>query len=89
MEELTEGAVRTARYWIVVVRRMINYIIHKGVVCRKLRGQFNFQQMADLPEDRLACSPAVTFIGVDTFGPWQSPFVVLAEVKPIKRCGIC
>lgn len=27
--------------------------------------------MADLPKDRLAFSPAFTFVGVDTFGPWE------------------
>lgn len=66
--KLTEGAIRAAGYWIVGARRLINSVIHK---CRKLRGEFCSQRMADLPKDRLAFSPAFIFVGVDTFGPWE------------------
>lgn len=69
--KLTEGAIRTAGYWIVGARRLINSVIHNCVICRKLRGEFCSQRMADLPKDRLAFSPAFTFVGVDTFGPWE------------------
>lgn len=69
--KLTEGAIRAAGYWIVGARRLINSVIHNCVICRKLRGGFCSQRMADLPKDRLAFSPAFTFVGVDTFGPWE------------------
>ena len=69
--KLTEGAIRSAGYWIIGARRLINSIIHSCVVCRKLRGEFCSQVMADLPKDRLAFSPAFTFVGVDAFGPWE------------------
>lgn len=69
--KLTEGAIRATGYWIVGARRLINSVIHNCVICRKLRGEFCSQRMADLPKDRLAFSPAFTFVGVDTFGPWE------------------
>ena len=66
----TEGALRDAGYWLIGSKRLINSVLRKCVVCKKLRGKFCYQQMADLPSDRLKPSPAFTFVGVDTFGPW-------------------
>ena len=67
----TEGAVRNAGYWIIGSKRLINYIIHKCVQCRKLRGKLAYQKMSDLPDDRFACAPPFSFVGVDVFGPWN------------------
>ena len=66
----TEGAVRSAGFWVVSSRRMTASVIKNCVTCRKLRGQPGWQHMADLPEDR--CTPCAPFsyVGVDTFGPW-------------------
>lgn len=35
----TEGSVRTAGYWIVGAKKCINSILHKCVICNKLRGR--------------------------------------------------
>lgn len=67
----TAGAVRAAGLWIIGGKRLISSVIHKCVKCRKLRGGQMFQQMADLPADRLQPGPPFTSVGVDTFGPWQ------------------
>lgn len=60
-----------AGYWVVGCKRKVTSFIHSCVTCRKLRGRFGTQVMADLPEDRLTPSPPFTFVGVDTFGPWN------------------
>ncbi|MES9882784.1 MAG: hypothetical protein ABW185_18100 [Sedimenticola sp.] len=67
----TEGAVRSAGYWIIGCKRKLSLIIHKCVKCRKLRGKFESQKMSDLPVDRITPGPAFTSVGVDTFGPWS------------------
>lgn len=66
----TEGAVRAAGFWVVAAKRLIMSEISKCVICRMLRGKLGWQQMADLPEDRVRPSPPFSFVGVDTFGPW-------------------
>ncbi|XP_071161241.1 uncharacterized protein [Mytilus edulis] len=66
----TDGAIRSAGFWIVGAKRLISSIIHKCVTCRKLRGKTECQIMSDLPEDRLEPSPPFTNVGIDTFGPW-------------------
>ena len=67
---LTEGAIRTAGYWIVGCRRRIISHIRYCVRCRKLCGRQQQPQMADLAEARLQPAPPFSFIGVDVFGPW-------------------
>lgn len=66
----TEGAVRSAGFWVVNSKRMTTAVIRTCVVCRKLRGQPGWQHMADLPEDRCEPCPPFSYVGVDTFGPW-------------------
>ncbi|KAK3092639.1 hypothetical protein FSP39_005230 [Pinctada imbricata] len=67
----TEGALRSNGYWIVGAKRAISSLIHECVTCRRLRGQRQQQQMADLPSDRLTPGPPFSSVGVDTFGPWE------------------
>ncbi|MGH0125412.1 UNVERIFIED_CONTAM: hypothetical protein FKN15_068962 [Acipenser sinensis] len=67
----TEGATRTAGLWIVGVKRRVSSVIYKCVTCRKLRGTFQAQKMADLPSDRLSTEPPFTNVGLDVFGPWS------------------
>ncbi|XP_062413903.1 uncharacterized protein LOC134105319 [Pungitius pungitius] len=67
----TEGAIRTAGLWIVGMRRQVSSVIYKCVTCRKLRGTFLSQKMANLPADRLSIEPPFTNVGLDVFGPWS------------------
>ena len=67
----TEGAVRSAGYWIIGCKRLVSSIIQKCVKCRKLRQDVSSQKMSDLPADRVQPAPPFTFVGVDTFGPWE------------------
>lgn len=68
---LTEGAVRSAGFWIIGCKRLISSILHRCVMCRKLRREVNVQKMSDLPADRVQPTPPFTYVGVDTFGPWE------------------
>lgn len=67
---ITEGAVRSAGYWIVGAKRCVSSLIIKRITCRKLRGTHEIQKMADLPPDRVSMEPPFTHVGVDVFGPW-------------------
>ncbi|XP_046576736.1 uncharacterized protein LOC124284679 [Haliotis rubra] len=68
---LTEGAIRNGGFWIVGAKRLISSLLHKCVLCRKLRRPLEHQKMADLPSDRLTPGVPFSSVGVDTFGPWQ------------------
>ncbi|XP_038153297.1 uncharacterized protein LOC119791326 [Cyprinodon tularosa] len=68
--QFTEGAVRSAGYWIVGAKRCVSSLIFKCITCRKLRGTCAVQKMADLPPDRLSMEPPFTNVGIDAFGPW-------------------
>lgn len=67
----TEGAIRSAGYWITGGKRLINSVLQKCVRCKKLRGKVGQQKMSELPSDHLTVSPPFTYVGVDTFGPWS------------------
>nr|XP_034330589.1 uncharacterized protein LOC117680486 [Crassostrea gigas] len=67
----TEGALRSHGFWIIGAKKIINSVLHKCVICRKLRRPFSQQIMADLPADRVVPSPPFTIVGVDVFGPWN------------------
>lgn len=67
----TEGAIRSAGYWIIGGKKRISSLIHTCVVCRKLRRGCETQKMADLPKDRLSAEPPFTHVGLDVFGPWS------------------
>ncbi|XP_073488870.1 uncharacterized protein [Aquarana catesbeiana] len=66
----TEGALRAAGLWIVGAKRLVSKTIFKCITCRKLRGMFQTQKMANLPADRLSTEPPFTNVGLDVFGPW-------------------
>ncbi|XP_073810196.1 uncharacterized protein [Danio rerio] len=66
----TEGAIRRAGLWIVSGKRRISNIIHKCVLCKKLRGKMESQKMSALPPDRLSVDPPFTYTGLDVFGPF-------------------
>lgn len=62
---------RSSGLWIVGGKRSISNVIHKCVLCRKLRGQMEQQKMADLPPERLQIDPPFSYVGLDVFGPWE------------------
>lgn len=67
----TEGAVRANGLWIVGAKRAITSLISECVICRKLRGKLEQQQMSDLPPERLQQEPPFSYVGLDVFGPWE------------------
>lgn len=67
----THGMVRGRGLWVVGGKRLVNRVIHQCLNCRKLRGKFHHQKMADLPTERLTPSPPFTYVGLDVFGPWE------------------
>ncbi|XP_051797872.1 uncharacterized protein LOC127531791 [Acanthochromis polyacanthus] len=67
----TEGAVRASGVWLVGAKRSISSVIHKCVICRKLRGKTEQQIMADLPAERLQTDSPFSYVGLDVFGPWE------------------
>lgn len=70
-QKITEGKIRSSGFWIIGAKRLIASEIHHCVTCRKLRGSFCKQKMANIPEDCLTPGPPFSFVGVDTFGPWD------------------
>lgn len=67
----TEGAVRSAGFWIVGGKRLISSTIFNCVTCLKLQGKQEYQIMADLPANRLRRGPPFTYMGLHVFGPWS------------------
>ncbi len=67
----TEGALRTAGFWLVNGKRSISSVIHKCVVCRKLHRNTETKKMADIPEEHLSVSPPFTYVGLDVCGPFS------------------
>ncbi|XP_065921918.1 uncharacterized protein [Magallana gigas] len=68
---ITAGTIRNAGYWITGSKRLISSIIYNCVKCRKMRGKFAYQKMANLPPDLPEPGPPFTYVGRDTFGPWE------------------
>lgn len=77
----TEGAIRSAGYWIIGCRRQVNSYLRRCVICKKLRGKQQQPKMADLAEVRLQPAPPFSFVGVDVFGPWG---VVTRNTRGVK-----
>ncbi|XP_033103146.1 uncharacterized protein LOC117105950 [Anneissia japonica] len=85
----TEGAIRDDGYWVTGCKRLVSSVIHKCVICRKLRGKLSFQRMANLPEERLTPGPPFSQVGVDCFGPWQvSARRTRGGIAQSKRWGV-
>ena len=68
---ITAATIRTAGYWVQHGSKTIAGILHRCVVCRRLRGPFVQQKMADLPVERGAPSPPYTHVACDVFGHWE------------------
>ena len=69
---ITHGAIIKHGYFLEGSRRLIQSALKNCVTCRKLRGPLATQQMADLPPDRLACTPPFTHTALDVFGPFTA-----------------
>ena len=67
---ITEGAIRSAGFWILGGKRTISKVISQCVTCKRVRGKVCVQKMGDLPIDRVTPSPPFTYVGVDLFSPW-------------------
>lgn len=68
---LTEGAVRSAGFWIIGGKRLVASLIYNCVVCMRLRGKCLVPKMSDLLMDRAKQAFPFTFVGIDVFGPWS------------------
>ena len=72
---LTLDNLRKNGIWVLGANAVVRKIIHKCVICRKLRGKFGDQKMSGLPKER-CCKVAPFFhCGVDMFGP----FIIIRE----------
>jgi Family of unknown function (DUF5641) len=67
----TEGALRSAGFWIVGAKRLVASLIGRCFTCRRLRGKTAHQQMGNLPADKVNPSAPFSHVGVDVFGPWS------------------
>ena len=62
--------IRNSGFWIKGASSVVSSLIAKCVVCRKLRGTTQGQQMSNLPSDCLEPAPPFTYCAVDLFGPF-------------------
>ena len=67
---ITHGAVCQAGIWVMGASRMVSKAISRCIKCKRLRGKFSTQHMADLTSDRMETPPPFTNVGFDVFGPW-------------------
>ena len=65
----TLNNLRKNGFWVISANSVVQRTIFRCVTCRKLRGAFGYQKMADLPKDRCIKAPPFTHCGVDMFGP--------------------
>ncbi|KAK7878865.1 hypothetical protein WMY93_034256, partial [Mugilogobius chulae] len=73
------------KYWITGVSTAIRSVLSKCTTCRRLNAAPVYQQMADLPTERLKPDePPFTRVGVDYFGPFE----VRSRRSTVKRYGV-
>lgn len=73
------------KYWITGVSVAIRKVLSKCIVCRRLNALPVYQQMADLPHERIVPDePPFTRVGVDYFGPFE----VKSRRSMVKRYGV-
>ena len=67
--QLTLNVLRQ-EFWVIHGRNLVKSLIHKCVICKRVRAQLSSQYMSSLPTDR--CNPARAFssTGVDFAGPF-------------------
>ena len=91
---MTLNHLRQRGIWIVNANAIVRHLIHKCVICWKLRGKMGYQKMADLPQERCTEAAPFTYCGVDMFGPLiikerRSGLMVLSShVFPVALCTL-
>ena len=71
--------------WVINAPTAVRKVLSKCVICRKIKAKPGFQQMADLPVERLVPDePPFTSVGMDYFGPIQ----VKVRRSLVKRYGV-
>ncbi|KAL7841259.1 hypothetical protein SRHO_G00249500 [Serrasalmus rhombeus] len=61
------------RFWVVNANSAARKVISQRVVCKRVRGKFGEQKMADLPKERVRADlPPFSNVGVDYFGPFET-----------------
>ena len=70
LSPITANEIRASGIWIVGCRAVVSGYI-RCVICRRFRGALHTQKMAQLPDDRLQCTPHFTYCAVDYFGPFN------------------
>ena len=81
---MTVNAVRNHGYWIIGLSTKVASLVHKCVICRKLRAAVQQQKMGELPSDRLEPGPVFSNVAVDYFGP----FHIREGRRDVKRYGV-
>ena len=80
---LTLNELRECDFWIVIASSAIRRLIHRCVVCHKLRGKLGEQKMSDIPKERISNDPPFTHCGVDMF----RTFAIKQRRSELKRYG--
>ena len=68
---ITRSSISRGGFHIVGSSKFVKSIIHRCVMCNRLRGRAQEQKMSDLPKSRVTISPPFTNVGVDLFGPFH------------------
>lgn len=71
-------------FWAIGGSKSVAKLIHRCVLCRKLRRPAEEQRMSELPRERCEASAPFMFCGMDCFGP----FVIKRGRKECKRYGL-
>ena len=79
--DATLNEIRQNGFMIVNANSHVRNEIYKCVICRRFRGKFGEQKMANLPSERCSESAPFTYSGVDMFGP----FIIKQGRKELKR----
>ena len=82
-EVLTLNEFRQCGFQIVSASSVIKSLIHRCVVCCKLRGKLGEQKMSDIPKERIFNDPTFTHCGLVFFGP----FTIKERRSELKRYG--
>ena len=80
----TLNHLRQNGFWVIGGSAAVSSYIRNCVICKRRRGTFSTQKMADLPVERLAQEPPFTYCGVDLFGP----FLIKEKRSMVKRYGV-